>query len=72
MLVLRETTERPEAVDAVTVKLVGTDSERIVAETSRLLNDDSVYKAMARAINPYGDGLASDRILNIVDNFLYK
>ena len=72
MLVLRETTERPEAVDAGTVKLVGTDSERIVAETGRLLNDTSAYKAMARAVNPYGDGLASERILNIVDNFLYK
>ena len=72
VLVLRETTERPEAVDAGTVKLVGTDSERIVAETGRLLNDTSAYKAMARAVNPYGDGLASERILNIVDNFLYK
>lgn len=72
VLVLRETTERPEAVDAGTVKLVGTDSERIVTETGRLLNDTSAYKAMARAVNPYGDGLASERILNIVDNFLYK
>jgi UDP-N-acetylglucosamine 2-epimerase (non-hydrolysing) len=72
VLVLRETTERPDAVDAGTVKLVGTDSERIVAETGRLLNDTNAYQAMARAVNPYGDGLASERILNIVDNFLYK
>lgn len=72
VLVLRETTERPEGIDAGTVKLVGTDSERIVAETSRLLNDTSAYKAMARAVNPYGDGLASERILNIVNKFLYK
>ena len=72
VLVLRETTERPEAVDAGTVKLVGTDSERIVAETGRLLNDTNAYQAMARTVNPYGDGLASERILNIVDNFLYK
>ncbi len=72
VLVLRETTERPEAVDAGTVKLVGTELEHIVAETSRLLNDTSTHKAMARAVNPYGDGLASERILNIVNNFLYK
>lgn len=72
VLVLRETTERPEAVDAGTVKLVGTDSERIVAEAGSLLNDTGSYQAMARAVNPYGDGLASERVLNIVDNFLYK
>jgi len=72
VLVLRETTERPEAVDAGTVKLVGTDSERIAAEAGRLLNDTSAYQAMSKAVNPYGDGLASERILNIVDNFLYK
>lgn len=72
VLVLRETTERPEAVDAGTVKLVGTDSERIVAEAGRLLSDASAYQAMSRAVNPYGDGLASDRILNIAKNFLYK
>ncbi len=63
VLVLREVTERPEAVDAGTVKLIGTDSERIVAETTRLLEDRSEYARMARAVNPYGDGHAAERIV---------
>jgi UDP-N-acetylglucosamine 2-epimerase (non-hydrolysing) len=62
VLVMRETTERPEAVDAGTVRLVGNSREKIVAETFRLLDDASVYDAMSRAHNPYGDGKASQRI----------
>jgi UDP-N-acetylglucosamine 2-epimerase (non-hydrolysing) len=63
VLVLREVTERPEGVAAGTVKLVGTNRERIVAETARLLEDRAEYERMARAINPYGDGHASERIV---------
>jgi UDP-N-acetylglucosamine 2-epimerase (non-hydrolysing) len=66
VLVMRETTERPEAVEAGTVKLVGTDSAQIVAEVSRLLDDQAAYKAMSFAHNPYGDGHASERILNTI------
>nr|WP_298125435.1 UDP-N-acetylglucosamine 2-epimerase (non-hydrolyzing) [uncultured Pseudoxanthomonas sp.] len=66
VLVMRNTTERPEAVDAGTVKLVGTDPARIVAETVALLENKDAYLAMARAHNPYGDGLASRRIAEIV------
>ncbi|TQM17422.1 UDP-N-acetylglucosamine 2-epimerase [Pseudoxanthomonas sp. 3HH-4] len=66
VLVMRNTTERPEAVDAGTVKLVGTDPARIVAETVALLDNENAYLAMARAHNPYGDGLASRRIAEIV------
>ena len=66
VLVMRETTERPEAVDAGTVRLVGTDAQKIVGESHRLLDDESAYAAMARALNPYGDGLASQRIARAV------
>lgn len=66
VLVMRDTTERPEAVDAGTVMLVGTDSTRIVAEVSRLLDDPVAYARMSEAHNPYGDGLASSRIAEIV------
>ncbi|MBI1402049.1 MAG: UDP-N-acetylglucosamine 2-epimerase (non-hydrolyzing) [Porphyrobacter sp.] len=66
VLVMRETTERPEGVIAGTAKLVGADAQRIVAETSRLLDDPAAYRAMARAHNPYGDGLASGRIAAII------
>jgi UDP-N-acetylglucosamine 2-epimerase (non-hydrolysing) len=69
VLVLRETTERPEAVEAGTVKLVGTNTYRIIQETERLLNDHDAYEAMSRAINPYGDGFASERILHAVKNY---
>jgi UDP-N-acetylglucosamine 2-epimerase (non-hydrolysing) len=62
VLVLRDVTERPEAVAAGTVRLVGTDEDRIVAEAERLLDDQSAYSAMARAHNPYGDGEAAARI----------
>jgi UDP-N-acetylglucosamine 2-epimerase (non-hydrolysing) len=63
VLVMRDTTERPEAVDAGTVRLVGTDSDRIVAETLSLLDNNAQYQHMARAHNPYGDGLAARRIV---------
>ena len=66
VLVMRDTTERPEAVDAGTVKLVGTDTQKIVAEASRLLDEPGAYESMARAHNPYGDGLASRRIVDIL------
>ncbi|HCG8610052.1 TPA: UDP-N-acetylglucosamine 2-epimerase (non-hydrolyzing) [Vibrio parahaemolyticus] len=64
VLVMRDTTERPEAVDAGTVKLVGTDVEKIVKELSMLLTYDAAYKAMSFAHNPYGDGKACQRISN--------
>ena len=63
VLVMRDVTERPEAVAAGTVRLVGTEAERIVGETERLLEDGDAYAAMARAANPFGDGHASERIL---------
>lgn len=63
VLVLRDNTERPEAVDAGTVRLVGTDYDRIVAEASFLLRDQEAYDAMANAVNPYGDGAASARVV---------
>lgn len=63
VLVMREVTERPEAVAAGTVKLVGTDSELIVKTTHQLLDDDDAYGIMSRAHNPYGDGQASNRII---------
>ena len=63
VLVLREVTERPEAVEAGTIKLVGTKTESIVRETMLLLDDKTVYNSMSRAHNPYGDGKASGRIV---------
>lgn len=63
VLVMRDTTERPEAVEAGTVKLVGTDVATIVSETSRLLDDEAAYAAMSFAHNPYGDGQAAGRIV---------
>ncbi len=63
VLVLREVTERPEGVEAGTARLVGTDPGRIVAEASRLLDDPAAHRAMARAVNPYGDGHAAERIV---------
>ncbi|MFF2275645.1 non-hydrolyzing UDP-N-acetylglucosamine 2-epimerase [Agromyces sp. NPDC058126] len=63
VLVLRETTERPEAVEAGTVALVGTDEDRIVDTASELLDEPARYLEMARAVNPYGDGRASERVL---------
>ena len=66
VLVMRDTTERPEGVEAGTAKLVGTDADRIVREVERLLDDGSAYAAMARAHNPFGDGHASGRIAKII------
>lgn len=68
VLVMRDTTERPEAVDAGTVKLVGTNHETIVKEVSELLNVSSSYEAMSKASNPYGDGVASKRIVEYFNN----
>jgi UDP-N-acetylglucosamine 2-epimerase (non-hydrolysing) len=66
VLVMRETTERPEAIAAGTVKLVGTDVARMVSEVSQLLDDPAAYDAMSFAHNPYGDGQAAQRILNTI------
>ena len=65
VLVLRRTTERPEAVEAGTARLVGTDPTEIASEASRLLEDSAAYSAMSRAVNPFGDGQASSRILDL-------
>ncbi len=70
VLVMRDTTERPEGVIAGTVKLVGTDEGKIVEETSKLLTDKAVYDEMARAHNPYGDGKATGRIVSACATFL--
>ncbi len=69
VLVLRETTERPEAIAAGTAKLVGTNPTQIVAAASQLLSDSDAYQAMATAINPFGDGHAAERILQIVTHY---
>jgi len=66
VLVMRETTERPEGVQAGTAKLVGADRDRIVREVLALLDDDAAYQAMARAHNPFGDGKAAERIADII------
>ena len=64
VLVMRDTTERPEALDAGTVKLVGTDYNKIITEVSLLLDDQEYYDKMSKAVNPYGDGLACGRIVD--------
>jgi UDP-N-acetylglucosamine 2-epimerase (non-hydrolysing) len=64
---MRDTTERPEAVEAGTVKLVGTDHDEIVGAVSSLLGSNVIYEAMAKAVNPYGDGKASGRIAKALD-----
>ncbi len=69
VLVMRDTTERPEAVDAGTVRLVGTDYDAIVGEMHRLLTDADAYSAMSQAVNPYGDGLASGRIADTISRY---
>lgn len=66
VLVLRDTTERPEAVAAGTVKLIGTDQERVYSEAKRLLTDPAEYSRMAEAVNPYGDGHAAERIVQTI------
>ncbi|WP_409308311.1 non-hydrolyzing UDP-N-acetylglucosamine 2-epimerase [Pectobacterium sp. B1J-3] len=68
VLVMRETTERPEAIEAGTVRLVGTDVTKIVDAISRLLTDENEYQMMSRAHNPYGDGLACQRIIEALKN----
>ncbi|MGO2812856.1 MAG: non-hydrolyzing UDP-N-acetylglucosamine 2-epimerase [Brevibacterium aurantiacum] len=70
VLVLRENTERPEAVDAGTVKLIGTETDRIVSEVSRLLDDKKAYREMANAVNPYGDGQSAARSIAIIRELL--
>lgn len=67
VLVMRDTTERPEAVDAGTVKLVGTDYEKIISEVSVLIDDNFVYEKMSLAVNPYGDGYACKRIVRFLE-----
>lgn len=71
VLVLRDTTERPEAISAGTVKLVGTSEEHIYQAAHLLLSDKGEYDKMARAVNPYGDGKASIRIVKVIKDFLY-
>ncbi|CAH1669228.1 UDP-N-acetylglucosamine 2-epimerase [Hyphomicrobiales bacterium] len=66
VLVMRETTERPEGVEAGTARLVGADCDRVVAETLHLLDDEERYAAMARSHNPFGDGRASERIVKVL------
>ena len=68
VLVMRDTTERPEAVDAGTVRLVGTDEDTIVREVTRLLVDDTAYADMAHAVNPYGDGRAAARCVQAMEH----
>lgn len=72
VLVLRKTTERPEAIAAGTAKLIGTDPESILRETGNILINKKAYQKMSRAINPFGDGKASERILKICKEFLNK
>ncbi|MEM8642245.1 MAG: UDP-N-acetylglucosamine 2-epimerase (non-hydrolyzing) [Cyanobacteria bacterium P01_G01_bin.54] len=69
VLVLRETTERPEAVEAGTAQLVGTATESIFSATARLLQDAAAYQTMANAVNPFGDGRAAERIAEAVQNY---
>lgn len=72
VLVLRETTERPEAIEAGTAKLVGTHPPTVVAAASELLSDEGAYTAMAKAVNPFGDGHAAERIAQIVSDYFAK
>ena len=72
VLVMRDVTERTEGIEAGTAKLVGTNNEKIITETSQLLIDDDKYDQMAKCINPYGDGESSKRIVNILLNLIQK
>ena len=72
VLVMRTTTERQEAVEAGTVKLVGTHGPTIVAEVSNLIENEAIYLKMSQAHNPYGDGKASQRITDTIVEFLYE
>jgi UDP-N-acetylglucosamine 2-epimerase (non-hydrolysing) len=69
VLVMRDTTERPEGIAAGTARLVGADAEAIVRETTRLLTDEAAYRAMSEAVNPYGDGHAAERIVRAIEQF---
>ena len=66
VLVMRDTTERPEAVDAGTVRIIGTERQNIEREVSILLRDEEAYNRMASAINPYGDGASTGRIIDVL------
>ena len=66
VLVLRSETERPEAIEAGVVKLVGTDTKVIISETERLLHAEEEYAAMSKGVSPYGDGHAAERIVKII------
>jgi UDP-N-acetylglucosamine 2-epimerase (non-hydrolysing) len=70
VLVLRETTERPEAIAAGTAQLIGTNPEQVVTAATQLLSDPDAYERMATAVNPFGDGHAAERILTLVENYL--
>jgi UDP-N-acetylglucosamine 2-epimerase (non-hydrolysing) len=70
VLVMRENTERPEALEAGTVKLIGTDEERIVTEVTRLLHNAGHFAAMANAVNPYGDGKAAARTVAAIEELV--
>ena len=70
VLVMRENTERPEAVDAGTVELIGTDRDRIFDSVGKLMDDDGEYRRMAKAVNPYGDGIAAERSLGAIAELL--
>ena len=72
VLVLRDTTERPEAVQAGTVKLVGTDKAAVYATAKELITNAEVYHAMSNAVNPYGDGLASERIVQALRHEFFE
>ena len=72
VLVLRDETERPEALEFGTVKLVGTNKDKIVSTVSMLLNSQEEYNKMATAVNPYGDGLASKRIVEAIIRYFEK
>jgi UDP-N-acetylglucosamine 2-epimerase (non-hydrolysing) len=69
VLVMRDTTERPEGVEAGTVKLVGADADAIVSNAAKLLLDSNAYNEMASAKNPYGDGQAADRIIEALNSY---
>ena len=66
VLVMRDSSERPEAIKAGTVKLVGTDYAKIIEESQKLIDDENEYNKMSKAYNPYGDGKASLKILNFI------
>ena len=68
VLVLRTETERPEAVDAGTVKVIGVEYENVYKEITHILNDKKEYDKMSNAVNPYGDGKACDRIIDFIEN----